>query len=84
MFLTYLLMKYNGYIKTMIKKDELFGVKLRKARLEASYSQKELAALIGVTFQTISKWELNKSLPDIFSLKKLSEILQKDIYYFID
>lgn len=68
----------------MNKKDELFGMKFKKARLEAGYSQKELAYLIGVTYQTISKRELNKSLPDIYSLKKISEILQKDIYYFID
>lgn len=60
------------------------GEKIKLARINENLSQSELAKAIGVTYQTISKWELNKSLPDIFSLKKLSEFLKKDIYYFLE
>ncbi len=60
------------------------GDKILKARKEKGYSQIRLAEKLGVTFQTISKWELNKSLPDIQKVKKLCEILEKDIYYFIE
>ena len=60
------------------------GLKIIKARKEKGLSQRKLAEKIGVTFQTVSKWELNKSLPDIEKVKKLSEILEKDIYYFVE
>ncbi len=60
------------------------GEKLIRARKEKGLSQRKLAEKVGVTFQTISKWELNKSLPDIEKVKKISEILEKDIYYFIE
>ena len=60
------------------------GIKIIKARKEKGLSQRKLAEKIGVTFQTVSKWELNKSLPDIEKVKKLSEILEKDIYYFVE
>lgn len=60
------------------------GEKLIRARKEKGLSQRKLAEKVGVTFQTISKWELNKSLPDIEKVKKICEILEKDIYYFIE
>ncbi len=60
------------------------GKKITEARKEKGYSQRRLAEKVGVTFQTISKWELNKSMPDIEKVKKISEILEKDIYYFIE
>ncbi len=60
------------------------GEKITRARKEKGLSQRKLAERVGVTFQTVSKWELNKSLPDIEKVKNLCEILEKDIYYFIE
>ncbi|MBR0213978.1 MAG: helix-turn-helix transcriptional regulator [Solobacterium sp.] len=36
-------------------------------------TQEEIAAVAGVSRQTVSNWETGRSLPDIISLLKLSE-----------
>lgn len=40
------------------------GEKIQKHRKEKSMSQEELAALLGVSRQAVSKWELNDTIPD--------------------
>lgn len=47
-------------------------------------TQIELANQIQVTNKTISRWEKGTSLPDIYSLKKLSVILGIDINAFFN
>ena len=44
-------------------------------RKEQGLSQEQLAQEINVARQTISKWELNETLPDIESLRKLAVFL---------
>ena len=39
-------------------------------------TQEQLAEQIGVTRQTISKWELNETTPDIRQAKELSKIFK--------
>ncbi|MDE6141658.1 MAG: helix-turn-helix domain-containing protein, partial [Bacilli bacterium] len=41
------------------------GEKIANLRKESKLSQEELAEKIGVARQTISKWELNETAPDI-------------------
>lgn len=50
------------------------GTKLKNARNKAELTQEEIAEKIGVSRQTISNWENNKSYPDIISVIKLSDI----------
>lgn len=50
------------------------GDKLKEARTKANLKQDELAERIGVSRQTISNWENNRSFPDIGSLLKLSDL----------
>lgn len=50
------------------------GNKLKNARNEANFTQEDIAEKIGVSRQTISNWENNKSYPDIISIIKLSDI----------
>lgn len=50
------------------------GNKIRELRVSKKLSQKQLAEFLNVTPQTISKWELNKSYPDIEMLVKISQI----------
>lgn len=50
-----------------------FQNKLISLRKSAGLSQEELAGKIGVTRQTISKWELGLSSPELDKLLKLSE-----------
>ena len=41
------------------------GNSLYKARKRTGLSQEEVAEKLGVSRQTISKWETNETLPDI-------------------
>lgn len=51
-----------------------FGDKLFQARKKAGMSQEVVAQKLGVSRQTISKWETDDSIPDIFQSKKLANI----------
>lgn len=48
------------------------GSKIRSLRLRAGMTQEMLATELGVSFQTISKWENGVCAPDIMMLPKLS------------
>lgn len=50
------------------------GQKLKNARTTAALSQQTVAEKVGVSRQTISNWENNRSYPDIGSLIKLSDL----------
>ena len=51
---------------------------LRKGR---DLSQGQLAALMGVSRQAISKWENDQTTPDTLNLIRLSEVFDSDIEY---
>lgn len=53
-----------------------FGKKLQELRKSENLSQEELAEIVGVTRQTISKWELGETVPDIKQAKILSRRLK--------
>jgi len=48
------------------------GIKIKTLRLRAGLTQEMLAEELGVSFQTISKWENSVCAPDISMLPKLS------------
>lgn len=50
------------------------GNKIVSLRKKNNLSQEELAEKVGVTRQTISKWELEETAPDINQAKTLSKI----------
>lgn len=50
------------------------GSKLKKARIENGLTQEQTADVLGVSRQTVSNWENDKSYPDIISVVKMSEI----------
>ena len=51
-----------------------FGEKLRTLRREKGLSQEELAAMVGVSRQALSKWEAGQSRPELDKLLALSDI----------
>ena len=51
-----------------------FGKRIQELRKKNNLSQEDLAEKIGVTRQTISKWELEETSPDIKQSKKIAEI----------
>ncbi len=56
---------------------------IRELRKENNMSQSELATKLYLSQDTISLWELNKSLPDIPSLVKLSKIFKVSTDYLL-
>ncbi len=58
-----------------------FGQKLKKMRLDANLTQKELAEKMNVSFQTISKWESEINEPDMQSIRDLAKIFNVSIEY---
>lgn len=60
-----------------------FSEKLQKLRREKLLSQEALAEAIGVSRQSISKWELGVAKPDIDRLLLLSEYLQVSTDYLL-
>lgn len=63
-----------------------FGEKLRNLRRDHGYSQEVLSRLSGFSTKSIYNWEHEKSMPSdfIFTCKKLSEILQAPLSYWLD
>ena len=47
---------------------------VRKYRKENDLTQKEMAEALGVTFQTVSKWERGEMYPDIMLLPKIAAL----------
>ncbi len=50
-----------------------FGENLKALRNSRSVSQRELADELGFSFQNVSKWERNESLPDIETLVAIAK-----------
>ena len=50
------------------------GSKIKAARIEKKLTQEQVAELLGVSRQTISNWENEKSYPDIISVIELSSL----------
>ena len=52
--------------------------RIKEARIKKGMTQQELADSVYVTRQTISKWELGKSIPDEVSFRLLCQCLEID------
>ena len=50
------------------------GAKIKQARMEAKMTQEQVAEGLGVSRQTISNWENDKTYPDIISVIKMSDL----------
>ena len=51
-----------------------FGEKLSKARKENNYTQEQLADILGVSPQSISKWESEKAYPEMDKLLVICDL----------
>ena len=60
------------------------GNSLLEARKKSGMSQEEVAQKLGVSRQTISKWELDETLPDIRQSKKLATLYHLTLDELID
>ena len=59
------------------------GEKLSKLRKEHNYTQEQLADILGVSRQSISKWESDIAYPETDKLIKLGKILECSMDYLL-
>lgn len=60
-----------------------FGEKLYSLRTKAQISQIKMAEILGVSRQTVSKWETGNMLPEIDKLIKISDQFHVSIDYLL-
>lgn len=59
------------------------GDKLSKLRKENNYTQEQLASVLGVSRQSISKWESNIAYPETDKLIRISELFDCTLDYLL-
>lgn len=62
----------------------MFGEKLIEKRTEKNLTQEQLAEKLFVTRQAVSRWETNKTQPDLQTLGRICSILGVSPEYFIE
>ena len=60
-----------------------FGEKLSKLRKEYNYTQEQLADILGVSRQSISKWESDIAYPETDKLIALGELFECSMDYLL-
>lgn len=61
-----------------------FSENIREAREREGLSQEDFAELIGVTQQTVSKYESGIKLPSISTLSDIADVLKCSTDYLLD
>ena len=64
--------------------QEKVGKFIKKLRKDNNLTQQDLAEKLSVTYQAVSKWENGKSIPDISTLKLISDIFNVNIDELLD
>ena len=59
------------------------GSKIKAARMGKRLTQEQVAELLGVSRQTVSNWENEKSYPDIISVIRMSECYEVSLDYLL-
>lgn len=63
--------------------EQSVGSRLLELRTQNNLTQEELAERLAVSRQSVSKWELNKTLPDVDRLIQLSDMYEVSIDYLV-
>ena len=61
-----------------------FGEKLSILRKKANLTQNDLASMLGVSRQAVTKWENGVGIPDIDNIKKIASIFNTSIDELLD
>ena len=59
------------------------GGKIKKSRTDAKITQEQAAQALGISRQTISNWENERSYPDIVSVLKMSDLYSVSLDYLL-
>ena len=62
---------------------EVFPSRMKQARKETGFSQREVAELTGIPLSSIAKYETGKLEPDLEKLGIISTFYEKSADYFI-
>ena len=54
--------------------NTVFSQNLRKLRLEKNLTQERLATILGVSVQSVSRWECGNTLPDVMLLPEIARL----------
>lgn len=60
------------------------GEKIRAARKDAGLTQAQMAQMLGVSRQAVTKWETGKGIPDIENLKVMAGLLGMSLDELLD
>ena len=58
--------------------------KIKNLRKSKNMSQENLAELLNISRQAITKWEADKGIPDVSNLKLLAQLLNVSVDYLLD
>lgn len=61
----------------------MIGERLAELRVNHNMTQEEFAERLDVSRQAVSKWELDKTLPDVNKILKISELFQVSVDYLL-
>ena len=62
---------------------EIFPLRIKQARIEAGYTQKEVAEITEIPQSSIAKYETGKLEPDIEKLGKLAQFYNVSINWLL-
>lgn len=60
------------------------GEKLKDIRKRFGLSQEQLAEIMNVSRQAITKWETDKGMPDVLNLQELAKVFGVTVDYFLN
>ena len=64
--------------------QNIIGERIALGRHKNGLSQAQFAALLHITPQAVGKWERGESLPDVFTLGRIGEVIgTSDLNYFL-
>lgn len=61
-----------------------FGKKIAALRKSRGMTQEDLGKVLSVTYQAVSKWERDESLPDLEMMSRIAKFFEVPIDYFVD
>ncbi len=74
----------NAALENIRRKNMTLGEKLSKLRKEYNYTQEQLADILGVTRQSISKWESDIAYPETDKLIKMGKLFECSMDYLLN
>lgn len=61
-----------------------FGSKISRLRKSKGMTQEDLGKVLNVTYQAVSKWERDESLPDLETMSRIAKFFEVPVDYFVN